>query len=233
MTSKPSGQPNAQYNVQAAPDSLANRATGLMRRKMYAAFLATVQPQPTETLLEVGVTSDQAQDFSNYLVAWYPHKSRITAAGIDDAKFLETLYPGVRYVQADGRSLPFENGSFDIVHSSAVIEHVGNRQQQQAFVAELHRVARRAVCFTTPNRWFPVEVHTSIPLLHWLPAGLYRRILRRIGLPFFADEQNLNLLSRRDLLTLCRRAGIAGARVRGMRLAGFTSNLVTFIAKQR
>lgn len=222
---------NAQYNVATQPESLANRATGLMRRRMYDAFMATVQPQPGETLLEVGVTSDQTQDFSNYLVAWYPHKQRITAAGIDDASFLEAQYPGVRYVRADGRALPFETGSFDVVHSSAVIEHVGSRAQQQAFVAELYRVARRAVCFTTPNRWFPVEVHTSIPLLHWLPPRLYRGLLRRIGLPFFADEQNLNLLSRGDLRALCRAAAIGDAHVHGMRLAGFTSNLVTFIAK--
>lgn len=226
------GKPNAQYNV-AAPDSLANRATGLMRRRMYECFLSTVAPQASETLLDVGVTSDQVHEFSNYLVAWYPHKHNITAAGIDDASFLETRYPGVKFVRADGRALPFESGSFDIVHSSAVIEHVGNRQQQAAFVAELYRVARRAVCFTTPNRWFPVEVHTSVPLLHWLPPPTYRRLLRTIGLPFFADEQNLNLLSSGDLRDICRLLGINGTQIRRMRLGGFTSNLVAFIAKTR
>jgi hypothetical protein len=25
------------------------------------------------------------------------------------------------------------------------------------------------VFVTTPNRWFPVEVHTKLPLVHWLP----------------------------------------------------------------
>ena len=27
------------------------------------------------------------------------------------------------------------------------------------------------VFLTTPNRWFPIEVHTRLPLVHWLPKG--------------------------------------------------------------
>jgi len=28
---------------------------------------------------------------------------------------------------------------------------------------------------TTPNRWFPLELHTRLPLVHWLPAGVAGR----------------------------------------------------------
>jgi hypothetical protein len=48
---------------------------------------------------------------------------------------------------------------------------VGRRAEQVAFVQELCRVADR-VFVTTPNRWFPVEVHTLLPLVHWLPRDL-------------------------------------------------------------
>ena len=65
--------------------------------------------------------------------------------------------------------MPFADGEFDIVFSNAVIEHVGGREQQRRFVEESLRVARRAFV-TTPNRWFPVEVHTRLPLVHWLPG---------------------------------------------------------------
>lgn len=228
------GKPNAQYNV-AAPDSLALRATALMRRRMYQAFIDEVAPQPDELLLDVGVTSDRSYSTSNYLEAWYPHKARITAVGVDDASFLEQQYPGMRYLCADGKSMPFDDASFDVVHSSAVIEHVGSRDEQRRFITELLRVARRAVCLTTPNRWFPVEVHTSIPLLHWLPPRHYRALLRRIGLAFFADEANLNLLSTADLLQLCdsvgAQAGVRERQVRRMRLCGLTSNLVLIVRK--
>jgi len=224
------GKPNAQYNV-AKPDSLVIRVTGMMRRKMYDRFLDVTRPGPGETILDVGVTSDRSYASSNYLEAWYPLKNKITAAGLDDASFLEDLYPGMRYVSADGLNLPFANGEFDIVHSSAVIEHVGSRTQQARFIAELHRVARRVVCLTTPNRWFPIEVHTSLPLLHWLPAKTYRAVLRGTKFRFFADESNLNLLSASDLRRLCGEIGIAQPAVQGVRLGGWTSNLILFLSK--
>ena len=55
-----------------------------------------------------------------------------------------------------------------------MIEHVGARPEQQRFVDELLRVARRAFV-TTPNRWFPIEVHTRLPLVHWLPEAAAHR----------------------------------------------------------
>src|SRR4030095_12666779 len=115
--------PNAQCNL-AAPDSLAMRVATAARRRMYARFLETTAIRPDETLLDVGATSDQTYDSSNYLEAWYPHKQRITAVGTDDASFLEQRYPGVTFRQANGLALPFAAGSFDVVHSSAVLEHV-------------------------------------------------------------------------------------------------------------
>jgi SAM-dependent methyltransferase len=220
---------NAQYNV-AKPGSLPQRITGEMRRSMYDRFLSGVQPQMQETILDVGATSDREYDFSNYLVAWYPHKSKITAVGIDDAGFLEELYPGVKFLKADGKDLPFEDGAFDVVHSSAVLEHVGSRENQTQFVRELTRVARRAVFMTTPNRWFPVEVHTVLPFVHWLPARRFRAILRLLGHDMLSREENLNLLTAADLRQMCRDVGVQH-RVESARLWGMSSNLLLTIDK--
>ncbi len=216
---------NAQYNL-AAPESLANRIATHQRRKMFARFIKGMGISPSDTLLDVGVTTDRSCEHSNYLEAWWPNKERITALGIDDCGFLEALYPGLRFVQADGCRLPFANQSFDFVHSSAVVEHVGDRNRQAQLLAELWRVARRGVFVTTPNRWFPVEVHTMLPLLHWLPPRWYRAVLRRIGLPFFASEANLNLLSRRDLGGLARAAGITDFDIATVELWSLPSNLM-------
>ena len=89
------------------------------------------------------------------------------------ARFLEQMYPGVRFLIADALNLPFSDGSFDYVHSSAVLEHVGSAANQKRMVAECLRVARKGVCLTTPNRWFPVEFHTQLPLVHWLPKPAF------------------------------------------------------------
>jgi hypothetical protein len=218
-------RPNAQYNV-VAPPSLVARVTLRMRRTMYAEFLATCGVEPADTILDVGVTEDRSFEHSNYLEAWHPFKDRITATGVDDAAFLETLYPGITFVAASGLDLPFGDGSFDFVHSSAVIEHVGNAGSQVQFLRENWRVARRGIFLTTPNRWFPIEFHTVLPLLHWAPPAAYRRILRLIGRDFFADEANLNLLTVASLKGLAARAGIASARVSTVSLLGWPSNLI-------
>lgn len=218
-------QPNAQYNV-AAADSLPARVAAWQRRHMYAAFVRALAPTAEETVLDVGVTSDQGYSHSNYFEAWYPHKQRITACGLDDARFLEAQYPGLRFVQADGRDLPFEDGQFDIVHSAAVIEHVGNFDNQAKFIRELWRVSRRGIFVTTPNRWFPVEFHTVLPLVHWLPKPVFRGLMRRSGRAFFADENNLNLMTRRELMAAARVAGIAAPRVDDVTMALWPTNLL-------
>lgn len=223
-------QPNAQYNV-AEATSLPVRIAAHARRRMYARFLARTAIRPEETLLDVGVTSDRSYEASNYVEAWYPHKNKITAVGVDDAAFLEEQYPGVTYRRADGLNLPFADNSFDVVHSSAVLEHVGSAANQRRFIEELFRVARRAVFITTPNRWFPVEFHTVLPLVHWLPKTWFRRLLKGTRYGFFAQEENLNLVDRGELLEFCAQLGHRNATVELQRLLGLGSNLLLAIDK--
>ena len=101
-----------------------------------------------------------------------------------------------------------------------------------AFIAEARRVARKGVFLTTPNRWYPIEFHTVLPFVHWLPQKLFRRILAMIGKEFFASEQNLNLLSARQLRHMAKYIGFPDDyRVHGVRLAGLVSNLLFTLQK--
>lgn len=222
--------PNAQYSL-AAPDSLASRIAGRARRRMYERFLRLSGIGADHSVLDVGATSDKLYAHSNYLEEWLPHKHRITAVGVDDASFLVARHPGLTFVRADGRALPFADGSFDFVHSSAVLEHVGSLANQRRFISELFRVCRRGVFLTTPNRWFPVEFHTVLPLIHWLPKPMFRAVLRAIGAAFFASEDHLNLLTRAELRGLCRDLAITAPTLTCVRLGGIASNLILFAVK--
>jgi hypothetical protein len=133
------------------------------------------------------------------LEAWYPLKSSITVCAIDDVRFLQELYPEIAIVKANGLNLPFRDKAFDFVHCAAVLQHVGSFENQVGLIAECARVAKRVFFLTTPNRWFPIEVHTLLPLVHWLPRPISRNFMRQLGYNFFADEQNLNLMSASDL----------------------------------
>ena len=135
-------------------------------------------------MVDVGVTDSGvagAYGTDNFLEAGYPWPERITAVGVTPLENFAAAFPQVRHVVADGRSLPFADGEFDVAFSNAVVEHVGGRADQVAFVHELCRVATR-VFVTTPNRWFPVEVHTLLPVAHWLPRRLQPTSLDDIDL---------------------------------------------------
>ncbi len=209
--------PNSQYNV-ARPGSLPVRIATHQRRVMYREFIERSGVKDEDRILDVGVTSDQTYTSSNYFEAWYPHKARITACGIDDASFLEVLYPGLTFVTANGLDLPFADDAFDVVHSSAVLEHVGSFANQVRLIQECARVARRHIFLTTPNRWFPVEFHTVLPLVHWLPKPAFRALMRQTGRGFFADEANLNLMSSAEL---------SQAATQALRGTGFTPVVAT------
>jgi hypothetical protein len=218
--------PNSQFNL-ARPESFSARIIGHQRRKMYEQFLRWTEVGEADTILDVGATSDRSYDWSNYVAAWYPRKGLITAMGIDNASFLERCYPGMKYVRADGLNLPFIDGAFDIVHCGAVLEHVGSSANQTRLVQECARVTRKAFFMTTPNRWFPIEVHTKLPLLHWLPKGAFRSLQRRSPrYAFFAEETNLNLLTAHELRRIFDCVPDFQMRIVRARLCGCTSNLL-------
>ena len=71
--------PNCAYNI-AAPDSLAVRIATRQRRKMYKCFVEAVAVTAEDSILDIGATADRSYESSNYLEAWHPYKSRITAS---------------------------------------------------------------------------------------------------------------------------------------------------------
>jgi Methyltransferase domain len=196
---------------------------------MYERFLLHTRAALGDKILDVGVTSDRSYSHSNYLEAWYPEKSSVTAVGTDDAAFLEDEYPGMSFIKANGLALPFRDKSFDVVHSSAVLEHVGTFENQTKFIAECGRVARRAVFLTTPNRCFPIEFHTILPLVHWFPTPIFRWLMRHTGREFFAEENNLNLMTPAELRSAARAALNQHQfvfEVSSVTLGGWPSNLL-------
>jgi SAM-dependent methyltransferase len=167
---------------------------------------------------------------TNFLEAWYPWPSQIQALAEKPLPGFEARYPKVRLHVGDGCALPFDDRSFDIVFSNAVIEHVGDSARQRRFLAELCRVSDR-VFISTPARSFPVELHTLVPFAHWLPMSARNAIYRWMGRPYWASESRLRLMGERELLA-CVPAGWR-IELKRQRLAGLTVNLNLLLYREK
>ena len=219
------------YQYLPSANSIPARLAAYQRRRIFQQFVTTFGSSPEQTILDVGVTVNETYTMDNYLEVLYPHKRSITAVGMEDGSHLEKKYPGMKFIRVEPGPLPFRNGEFEVVHSSAVIEHVGTHENQSEFLREIWRVARKGIFITTPNRWFPIEFHTVLPLVHWLPPAIFRAVLRKIGRDFYADEANLHLMSVRDLRSIADEIGIANAQVTNMYLGPWPSNLILVAVK--
>ena len=157
----------------------ASRVSMRSRHRKLQLFLELTQPGPETSVVDVGVTDAPFGGVStdNFFEALYPWPERITGVGHTGLERFAAAFPAVRTVHADGRDLPFADGELDVGFSNAVVEHVaGGREGQRRFVHELCRVSQR-VFVTTPNRMFPLEVHTLLPFVHWLPAAARERLI--------------------------------------------------------
>jgi hypothetical protein len=141
----------------------------LFRRRRMAQFVGTFQPDARHRILDVGGYADF---WANSGVA-----SEITLLNVHPVP-RDGLPPNMHTVLGDGTALTYEDKSFSIVFSNSVIEHLGNFENQQRFASECTRVGH-GLWIQTPCRSFPVEPHFLSPLIHFLPKGYQRRLLRR------------------------------------------------------
>ena len=215
------------YYQAVPPRSLGERLTIAARDRIYEDFIRYCAPTPEDAILDIGV-SDVVNDAANMLERSYPHPERITAAGLGSGEDFRAAFPAVAYRRiAPNQPLPFTDKSFAIAASNAVLEHVGSAANQAFFVRETMRVARK-VFISVPHRYFPVEHHTAIPLLHFWDAS-FALACRALGKSEWADQANLILMSRRRLQAVAP-AGAVVAHT-GLRLGPLSSNLLLFIGE--
>ena len=124
----------------------------------------------------------------------------------------------------------YGDGSFDVVFSNSVIEHLFTFEAQAAMAREVTRVGR-AFWVQTPNFWFPLEPHFLFPGWQWLPEASRVALIRRRAwgwrgpCPDIDDARatvrEVRLLKRRELQRL-----FPGGTIEAERLGGLTKSFV-------
>lgn len=88
------------------------------------------------------------------------------------------------------------------------------------------KLSKKYFIIITPNRLHPLEFHTKIPLIHWMPKKLHRKILKFFKFDFFSKEQNLNLLAKNDLINFMKKLGHKKYCLFHIRFLLFKSNII-------
>lgn len=161
-----------------------------------------IKKNKIKDVLDIGTTSDTLHRSSNFLINNFRHTKickSISDQAIDSNLFLYTMQKSITKKLTLAEINKF---SSDLVISNATIEHVGSKNNQYQMIKNMITLTKKIFVIATPNRYHPIEFHTFIPLIHWLPKKIHRLFLKLLGLSYFAKEKNLNLLSKKDLVNL-------------------------------
>lgn len=200
------------------------------RLRKFNFFMKYFRPGPEVRVLDVGASNQETQKNANIIEKKYPYPNKLTALGIIEftQDEFKKRYPEVKTVTYDGRRFPFGDEEFDICWSNAVIEHVRDGADRELFLKEIRRVSKAAF-ITTPNRFFPFETHTKLPLLHWLPKRIFDNMLGRIGMGW-ATGDYMTLMGKRDIKRLLERCGIRHYTIKSNRFLGFTMDFAVIFS---
>lgn len=165
------------------------------RKKRGEIFLASFPILPSTRILDIG--SEDGSNIASLLHATAASPACVHIADIDEAAVEKGRrnYGFVPVVLQELAGLPFPDRYFDIVYCSSVIEHVTvpkrdmwevtsdyefaarAAESQRYFAQEIRRVAK-GYFVQTPSRGFPVESHTWLPFLGYLPRPVQIPLIR-------------------------------------------------------
>ena len=181
-------------------------------------------------ILDIGTTNDTENESSNFIIKNL--KNVKSFYSISDQLISSTFFKKKlqRSIIENFSEYEIENFKSDLVVSNATIEHVGNYNDQKVMIDNMIKFSKKMVIISTPNRYHPLEFHTKIPFIHWLPKKIHRKILKSLNLSFYSKEKNLNLLSSSDLNSFVKNEEIK-SEFKYIKFLFFRSNLIFILKK--
>jgi len=200
------------------------------RLNIFELFKENVEFDHETKVIDIG-TTPILDEHENILFHQYTWPENITGFSNQDCSILKKKFEKSNFLIGDAKNIHLKENSFDISFCSATIEHVGNYDNQKNLISELNRISKKNIFLTTPNRGFPIDFHTKLPLIHLLPKKIHRFLLKIFGLKYFSEENNLNLLYTNDIRNICKELKIYNYKIIYNKFIFLKSNIILIITK--
>ena len=196
------------------------------RKEVIELINSFLQNKKFYDVLDVGTTENSNHKSSNIIIknikTFKKYKS-ISTQKIVSNFFSDKL---TKSITDNFDTLEIEKFKSDLVISNATIEHVGNLDNQVKMCKNISLLSKKYFIIITPNRFHPFEFHSKLPLIHWLPKKFHRFILSLLGFKMLSKEENLNLLSKKDLIKIMKKIDILNYKIKYINFLFFKSNIV-------
>ena len=190
-----------------------------IRKKRFSVFKQLVDYDINKniSILDVGGTEKywERMDFNKPNV-------HITLLNLNESKKNDNF----KSVSGDARNMSnYKDGSFDVIHSNSVIEHVGSFSDQEKMANEIQRVGK-SYFLQTPNYYFPIEPHFLFVGFQFMPLKLRAFLIRHFNLGWYnkvsdyhksiMKVKSIRLLSKKELKKLFPNAKIYKEKMFGL-----------------
>lgn len=196
------------------------------RQKKLTHFYALCRSE--SKVLDVGISNIEHNPQVNMFLNKFRFAAdNYTGLAVECMDEIRKKHPDKRFVEYSGGKFPFRDDEFDWVFSNAVIEHVGDKNDQMIFLNEMMRVSKN-VFFTTPNKYFPVESHTDVLFRHWNSKSFYKWCAKHK--PYWSIN-NLLLLDFNGLEVLMKNSAASTFEIYRNRFLGLTMTFTVVCSK--
>lgn len=131
-----------------------------------------------------------------------------------DPKIGEPVYSavGAEIKYGWGHEIPFDDGAFDCVVFANVYEHVDPAYRQRT-LKEIRRVLAPSGILVgqLPNPYFPIESHSRLPFMGWLPVRAQKAYWRLSPVPW---KHDFYVVTIKDIERRADRAGLRRELIR-------------------
>lgn len=204
------------------------------REKRAVIFRKTFPIGNDTRILDLG--SENGSNIHDYLLGTKVSSKNVYIADIE----LEAINEGSKLfgfnpvLINESGALPYPDGFFDIVFCSSVIEHVTvpkedvwklysgydfkkeSFKKQKELAEEIQRLGKQYFV-QTPYKHFPIESHSWLPFISWLPRWLLIAVLRFTNV-FWVKKTNPDwyLLNKQEMSKMFDNANIIEEKVLGI-----------------